>query len=274
MMQHTNAPLLQINGATVARGGFKLLDDLSLTIAPGEHTAILGPNGSGKSSLIKLITRQVYPFARPDGRPIVSIFGRDRWNVSELRTMLGIVSADLHQAFVGQSGLTGLEAVLSGFFASQGLARHHDVTEGMRARAVEALERVEAAHLAGKPLEQTSTGEARRVLIARALVSDPHALLLDEPTTGLDLVATRRFLETLRSIARQGKTVILVTHHVEEILPEVERVVLMRGGKAFRDGRKQDVLTAESLTALYDAPVKVTERGGYYSADVGYNDPQ
>lgn len=259
-------PLLQIHEATVVKGGMTILDDLSLTIAQGEHTAILGPNGSGKSSLIKLITRQHYPVAGEDGKPKITIFGQDRWNVFELRSLLGIVSADLHQAFLGDGSLRGLDAVLSGFFASQGLARHHAVTATMRTQAAEALERVEAAPLANKPLEQMSTGEARRVLIARALVSQPRALLLDEPTTGLDILARRRFLETMRQIAQHGTTVILVTHHVEEILPEIRRVVLMQSGKVFSDGPKEAMLNAATLSALYQAPVEVTERGVWYEA--------
>ena len=262
-------PLLKIDRATLVKGGTRILDDLSLTIAPGEHTAIVGPNGSGKSSLIKLITRQHYPLAGEDDKPKVTIFGRDRWDVFELRTLLGIVSADLHQTFVNDNVLTGLEVILSGFFASQGLARHHAVTPAMQERAQEVLDLMEAAPLADKPMAQMSTGEARRVLIARALVHDPRALLLDEPTTGLDLIARRRFLETLRRIARRGTTVILVTHHVEEILPEIGRVVLMQGGRAFRDGPKRDVLTAQNLMALFDAPVHIREEAGYYTA--GYN---
>ncbi|MDQ2799330.1 MAG: ATP-binding cassette domain-containing protein, partial [Armatimonadota bacterium] len=259
-------PLLRIDGATLVKGGVRILDDLSLEIAPGEHTAILGPNGSGKSSLIKLLTRQHYPLAGEDGKPKVTIFGRDRWDIFELRTLLGIVSADLHQTFVGDGDLRGLEVVLSGFFASQGLARHHAVTPAQRERAQEALRLVEATHLAEKPMAQMSTGEARRVLIARALVPDPRALLLDEPTTGLDLIARRRFLETLRRIAGQGKTILLVTHHVEEILPEMGRVILMQSGKVFRDGSKQNVLTSANLTALYHASVEVTEHDGWYAA--------
>lgn len=262
--------LLKIDRATLVKGGTRILDDLSLTIALGEHTAIVGPNGSGKSSLIKLITRQHYPLAGEDGKPRITIFGRDRWDIFELRTLLGIVSADLHQTFVNDGALTGLEVILSGFFASQGLARHHAVTPAMRGRAREALDLMEAAALADKPMAQMSTGEARRILIARALVHDPRALLLDEPTTGLDLIARRRFLETLRRIAGRGTTLILVTHHVEEILPEIGRVVLMRDGAVFRDGSKRDVLTAQSLTALFDAPVQVREEAGYYTA--GYND--
>jgi len=266
----TTTPLLQIDRATLVKGGTRILDDLSLTIAPGEHTAIVGPNGSGKSSLIKLITRQHYPLAGGDGRPRITLFGRDRWDIFEMRALLGIVSADLHQTFVNDGTLTGLEVILSGFFASQGLARHHAVTPAMRERAQEALDLMEAAPLASKPMAQMSTGEARRVLIARALVHDPRALLLDEPTTGLDLIARRRLLKTLRRIARRGTTIILVTHHIEEILPEIGRVILMQAGTVFRDGSKRDVLTAQNLTALFDASVHVREEAGYYAA--GYND--
>ena len=273
-LETNQGTLLKIDGATVVKGGVRILDNLRLEIAPGEHTAILGPNGSGKSSLIKLLTRQDYPLAGEDGRPKVTIFGRGRWDIFALRTLLGIVSADLHQTFVGDGDLRGLEVVLSGFFAGQGLARHHAVTPELRHRAWEALRIVEAAHLAEKPMAQMSTGEARRVLIARALVPDPRALLLDEPTTGLDIIARRRFLETLRRIAQQGKTIILVTHHAEEILPEMGRVILMQAGKVFRDGPKQNVLTSANLTALYQAPIEVTERDGWYAAETalgGYN---
>lgn len=260
-------PLLHINSATLVKGGTRILEDLSLTIAPGEHTAIVGPNGSGKSSLIRLITRQHYPLAGADSKPKITIFGRDRWDIFELRSLLGIVSADLHQTFVNDGDLTGLEVVLSGFFASQGLATHHRVTPAMRDRAQEALDLMEAARLADKPMAHMSTGEARRVLIARALVPDPRALLLDEPTTGLDLIARRRFLHSLRRIAQQGKTLILVTHHVEEILPEIGRVVLMQGGKVFRDGPTQDVVTTATLTALFGSPIDVRQANGYYSAE-------
>jgi len=263
-----DTPLLKIQNASVVKSGKHLLENLNLEIMPSRHTAILGPNGSGKSSLIKLITRQYYPLAREGSHPSVSIFGHERWNVFELRALLGIVSADLHQAFTGEGTPLGLDAVLSGFFASQGLAQHHVVTVEMRDRAWEALELMAAMHLAGKPMDQMSTGEARRVLIARALVSNPRALLLDEPTTGLDIAARRRFLETLRELARQGRTLILVTHHVEEIIPEIERVVLMQSGSVYLEGSKRDVLTAGNLTALFGAAIAVRENDGYYAAEI------
>ncbi len=261
-------PLLKISGATVVKNGMRVLDDLHLEIAPGEHTAIFGPNGSGKSSLIKLITRQHYPLARAGGEPVMTIFGRARWDVFSLRSQLGIVSADIQQGFVSDPDLTGQEVVLSGFFAGHGLAAHYEVTSEMEGRAEAALQLARAGHLAGKPMAQMSTGEARRILIARALAPDPKALLLDEPTAGLDLSARRRFLETLRGIAASGRTLILVTHHAEEVLPEIGRVVLLQDGRVFRDGPTENVLTSTNLSALFGENVEVRRQGGVYSAGI------
>jgi iron complex transport system ATP-binding protein len=264
-------PLLELRDASVDLGGVRVLDALTLTIATGEHTAILGPNGAGKSTFIKLLTLQQYPVPTNNGTPPIRVFGRDRWDVFALRSQLGIVSADLHDRFVhGNSNGTirGVEAVLSGFFASQGVFAHQRVTAEMRRLAVEALERVGAAHLAAATLDTMSTGEARRVLIARALVHKPQALVLDEPTRGLDLVARHEFLERVRAIARQGTTILLVTHHVDEIMPEIERVVLLKGGRIACDGRKEDVLRTETLSAAFDAPLAVSEASGYYHVRV------
>jgi iron complex transport system ATP-binding protein len=261
--------LLSLRHATVLRGGRPALKDLSFEIPEGEHTAILGPNGSGKSSLMRLLTRQDYALqSQPEASP-VRILGRDRWDLFELRAQLGIVSADLHQAFLAADagGLcSGLDVVLSGFFASQGVFSHQQVLPEMRRRAEAALAQVGATHLAAKRFEELSTGEARRVLIARALVRDPRALLLDEPTTGLDLVARHHFLNTLEELARRGKTILLVTHHIEEILPQIQRVILLQEGRVFLDGPKESVLTSAHLSALYGATVTIQQHGGYYLA--------
>jgi iron complex transport system ATP-binding protein len=262
-------PLLQIQDATVVKNHTRVLDRITLEIAAGEHTAILGPNGAGKSSLIRLIAHQDYPLAHADGTPPLLIFGEELWNVTELRALVGIVSGDLQHSILAGTlpGRTrGLDAVLSGFFASYGLFRHHRLTPAMVEQGRRALALMEAAHLADTYIEAMSPGEVRRLMIARALVSDPRALLLDEPTTGLDLMARHRFLRTLQNLARHGKTIILVTHHIEEIFPEINRVILLQHGRVLLDGRKAEVLTSRHLSAMYEGPVTVQNANGYYTA--------
>lgn len=265
-------PLLKMQNASVVRGGRRLLDDLSLEIREGEHTAILGPNGAGKTSFIRLITREDYPLASANGAPPLLLFGQERWNVFELRSRLGIITADLQANFLNRTlpaQTRGLDVVLSGFFASYGLFRHQQVTAAMRQQARQVLALMEAEHLADAFIETMSTGEARRILIARALVTDPRALILDEPTTGLDLAARSRFLGTLRNIARHGQTVILVTHRVEEIFPEIHRVILLRNGRIMLDGPKRQVLTCRRLSATFGAAIRVRRLKGYYTAVAG-----
>lgn len=265
---HASVPLLDIQEASVMRGDTLILDRLSLSLAVGQHTAILGPNGSGKSTLIRLIARQLYPLARRDGAPVIRVFGRDRWNVSELRSLIGIVSPAVQLDYTSDSPLEVFDAVVSGFFSARGLGLDHEVTPTMRERARDALAQMEASHLIGREMASLSTGEARRVLIARALVHAPRALLLDEPCAGLDPASRRRFLESLRQLARHGTTLLLVTHHVEEILPEIDHVLLLRDGKVLQEGNKETVLTDSALTTAFAMPVHVTRHGDYYSAIV------
>ena len=266
-------PVLELNNATVIREDRPVLDGLTLTIQAGEHTAILGPNGAGKSAFVRLLTHEDRPLAPDRDAPSpVRVFGSDNWDVFDLRSQLGLVSSDLHHRFVSgnyEGRVMAEAAVLSGFFATQGILRYGVVTGDMRRRAAEALDRMGASHLARRRLDQMSSGEARRVLLARALVTAPRALVLDEPTTGLDLIARHAFLEHVRQIAREGTTLILITHHIEEIVPEIERVVLLRGGRIVASGPKRSVLTAESLTELFDAPVAMDEENGYYYARPG-----
>jgi iron complex transport system ATP-binding protein len=266
-------PFLELTDASVILGGARVLDALTITIARGEHAAIVGANGAGKSTFMKLLTLQVYPVAGGDvdAPPPIRIFGQPRWNVFALRSRMGIVSADLHDAFVRGNAngvVTGLDAVVSGFFATAGVFAHQHVTGDMRSRAAAALDRVGAAHLERRTLDAMSTGEARRVLIARALVHDPEVLVLDEPTRGLDVVARHAFLERLRTIAREGTAILLVTHYVEEIIPEIDRVVLLKRGRIAADGSKRSVITAAALGDLFDARVVVTGSDGYYHVRV------
>ena len=153
--------------------------------------------------------------------------------------------------------LTAEEAVLTGFFASFMLPPDQEISDDMRERARHALARVGALALAGRQVTEISTGEMRRVLIARALVHGPQALLLDEPTSGLDLVAQQNFLALLDELARQGVTLVLVTHHTEEIIAGIDRVILLRDGKVFADGNRADTLTSANLSAVFGGAVQV-----------------
>lgn len=254
-------PLIEFEHVSVIRGETLALNDVSLRIGAGEHVAILGPNGCGKSTLIKAITRECYPLIREGSS--VRILGRDRWNVVELRSMLGIVSSDLMTACSRDA--TGRDIALSGFFSSIGIWPHHEVTAEMHARADEALALMEVSHLADRWTDEMSSGEARRVLLARALVHRPQALILDEPSTALDLFAQHELREILRKLAATGIGIVMVTHHLSDLIPEMERVILMRGGRIVADGPTRETLTAERLSGLFGLKLELMERGGYYN---------
>jgi iron complex transport system ATP-binding protein len=256
-----SVPLLDFHNVTIARGGRPALQDISLSIAQGEHVAILGPNGSGKSTFIKAISRDLYPLQKT-GTWWLRILGRDRWNLFELRNHLGLVSNDWMQMCTRD--YSGFEIVLSGFFGSVGIWPNHHVTPEMEQKAKEVLGLLEITHLSERNTTEMSSGEARRILIGRALVHDPQALILDEPTTSLDLHATYELREILRKLAARGISILMVTHHLPDILPEIRRVVLIRSGRIYRDGPKEEVLSNGALAGLFGIPLEVLERGGYY----------
>lgn len=263
----TVAPLFELDRATVVRGATRVLRDLSLSIPLGQHTAILGPNGCGKSTFIKLINRELYPLAREGDAP-VKVFGLRRWNVNQLRNRLGVVTSDLTRDLQQMPQLLVEEAVVTGFFSSFVVPPHRQIDADMRARARRALADVHAATLADRQVAELSTGEMRRVLIARALVHEPEALLLDEPTAGLDLVARQHFLGLMRLLAQRGITLVLVTHHIEEIIPEIDRVLLLRDGTLQADGDRAAILTDAHLSQAFGGQVRVRSEGDVYSATV------
>jgi iron complex transport system ATP-binding protein len=248
---------LELRQVNVARGERVVLHDINLTIRAGEHVAILGPNGCGKSTLILAMTCQIYPIVQPG--MMVRIFGRERWDLTQLRRHFGVVAAGLMGELPGErtAVTTGLDAVIAGFFSASTLWPNLQVTAEMRERAVEALERMEALDLAKRLVGEMSAGEKRRTLIARALVHRPRQLLLDEPSNALDLAAQRELRETLRRLAREGTGLVLVTHHLGDILPEIERVILMRAGRIVGDGPRRELLTEARLSELFQVPVRI-----------------
>ncbi len=253
-------PLLELENVTVIRGERAALKNLSLRIDAGEHVCILGPNGCGKSTLIKTITRECYPLAREGS--VMRILGRERWDIFELRGHLGIVSPDLLASCTTDS--TGRDVVLSGFFSSTRIFPHH-TPEAEHLRCADAvLARLGIAHLADRPLLQMSSGEAKRTLIARALVHKPDTLLFDEPSNALDIAAQFHLRETMRGLAQSGLAILLVTHHVSEIIPEIDRVILLRDGRILADGLKSNVLTEINLRELFGVHVKMHAHNGSF----------
>jgi len=254
------APLLELRNISVIRGENLALDRVSLRIEQGEHLCILGPNGCGKSTLIKTLTRECYPLAREDSG--IRILGQERWNIFELRSLLGIVSPDLLAACTTEA--TGLDVVLSGFFSSTRIFPNHQPQPEQRARGEAALERLGVSHLARRPVAEMSSGEAKRTLIARALVHDPRTLLFDEPSNALDIAGQAELRDTMRELARAGLGILLVTHHVSEIIPEMERVILLRDGQILADGAKERVLCEANLHALFGVAVRLRRHDGFF----------
>jgi len=256
----TPALLLELTGATVERDGRAILSVDHFTIAEGEHLAILGPNGSGKSTLVKLLTRDILPlWAEP--APVL-FRGEPRIALEDARKLLGVVSADAQEQ--ADVVLPALEVVLGGFFGALGVPLHRTPTTEQRERALAALAELEVAHLAERIMTTLSTGEARRVVFARALVHDPAVLVLDEPTNGLDPHATYHVRQAVRALARGGRSLVLVTHHVGDIAPEIDRVVMLRDAHIVADGPKRELLTSERVSELFAIPAQLEERGGEY----------
>ncbi len=264
-------PIIELEHVHVARGRNVVLHDVSLRVAVGEHLAILGPNGCGKSTLLKTLTCELYPIVKPETR--VRLLGRARWDLTELKRRMGVVQAELPGKPILKT--SGLDAVLTGFFSSSTLWPNLVVTSEMRERAEEILGLVGAAALREKLVGEMSAGQQRRVMIGRAIAGNrgvsaeagnPKMLLLDEPSNALDLRAQRELRQMLGELAREGTAVLLITHHLADILPEMRRVVMMRDGRIVADGAKEELLTEARLSELFGGEVRVEERRGLYNA--------
>lgn len=260
-------PLIELQHVHVARGSSVVLHDVSMRIARGEHVAILGPNGCGKSTLLKTMTCELYPIVKRETR--VRLLGRERWDLTELKRRMGVVSPELP----GRPTLhtTGFDAIVTGFFSSSTLWPNLDVTDAMRERAEEILTVVGAEALREKHVGQLSAGQQRRVMIGRALAGasvdgEVQMLLLDEPSNALDLAAQHDLREMLRGLAQRGVTIVMITHHIADILPEMQRVVMMREGRIVADGAKQELLTERGLSDLFGREITLTERDGFWNA--------
>ena len=258
----TDAPLIDIRNATIYRGETRVFENFSVSIGQHEQAAILGPNGSG--TLLKVINREIYPVRRDDSW--VRILGRETWNVWELRSHIGIVSHDLQMRY--RDTTTGLNVVLSGYLSSVGIhgLLSRQISSEQKEHAKSIMRELGIESLADTPLRKMSTGQQRRCLLGRALVHSPDTLILDEPTAGLDLSASFDYLARIRRQIASGKSIVLVTHLLNEIPPDIQRLILLREGRIVADGPKEEVLTEANLKKTYDTDVRIARVDGYYLA--------
>lgn len=255
-------PILEIEHATVYRGETCVFSDFSFTLQEGEYVAILGPNGAGKSTLLRLLSGEVHAMPKDETR--MALFGEERWNVWDVRKQIGIVSHDLQRDYLICA--EGLNVILSGFYASNDTYEYQEFTKTQITRAYEVMQELGIASLASRRFGHLSTGEQRRFLLGRALVHDPPVLVLDEPTSGLDLKACFQYLDLLRIQLTKGKTVLLVTHHLYEIPPEIDRVIFLKEGKILADGPKRTLLINEQVSRLFDSQITLVQANGWYQA--------
>jgi iron complex transport system ATP-binding protein len=260
----TDAPLIDIRNATIYRGDTRVFEGLNLSIDQQEQAAVLGPNGSGKTTLLKVINREIYPVRRDDSW--VRILGRETWNVWELRSHIGIVSNELQMRY--RNTTTGLDVVLSGYLSSVGIQGllSRQLTNEQKQHAAKVMQELGIESLADTRLRNMSTGQQRRCLLGRALVHSPDTLILDEPTAGLDLSASFDYLARVRRQIAGGKSIVLVTHLLNEIPPDIQRLILLREGRIVADGPKEEVLTEDNLEKTYDTRVRIAKVDGYYLA--------
>lgn len=254
--------IISLEHATVRRMGNPILDDVSLSVKKGEHLAIIGPNGAGKSTLVQVISEEIHPLYNPITKR--ELFGKEKWQVLELRKHLGIVSQSLQ--YLCNSTYKAWEIAVSGFFSSIGLDFHHHVTEEHLLKVEEVMRRFDAWRLKDKQMNRLSSGEARRVLLARSSVHEPEVMLLDEAVSNLDFTARHQYRSTLEQLDHDGKTIILATHELSEVIPAINRIVVMNKGKIVADGPKHEIMNEELLSEVYGARVFIDEREGLYNA--------
>ncbi|MDY5679641.1 MAG: ATP-binding cassette domain-containing protein [Candidatus Methanomethylophilaceae archaeon] len=253
---------LELRNVSVVRDGRYILRSVDLDIFKGENVAVIGPNGSGKTTLIKLLRGDIHPYYDEDSPATMRIFGMERWNLFDVRSRMGVVSMDLQNMFRNDTKV--YEVICSGFFNSLDVFRNHTVTEEMVSKVHSCAMMMGIDDLLTRDIENLSLGEMRRTLIARAMVTDPDLLVLDEPMTGLDIVMKSKFRAMFDILIEKGVSIVMITHELTDIPASVRRVVMIRDGEVFADGDKEELLTDGKVSELYGEPIKVESANGIY----------
>ncbi|MGD1822178.1 MAG: ABC transporter ATP-binding protein [Pleomorphochaeta sp.] len=254
--------LIEIKNASVRRNNKLILKDTSFSIKKGEHVAILGPNGAGKSTLLNVCSMEIHPLWNE--KLYINRFGKENLSKEELRKHIGVVSQTIFQ--MCNTTYPVKDVVTSGIFSSIGIDFHHRITKEHIDKTLFSLKNNYCEHLVDKGMNTLSTGEAQRVLLARALVHNPDLLLLDEAASGLDFPSRSHYRKALENAINNGKTIIMITHELSQILPEIQTIILMKDGQIYKKGNKEDLLNEDVLSKLYDQRVYVAKKNGIYSA--------
>lgn len=252
--------MIELKNITAFQGDKKVFENFNVHIGHGEKVAILGPNGAGKSTFLKLITREIYPVVKDDSH--IKLFDLERVTIWDLRKQIGLISQDLQEDYTPYT--TAIEVILSGFFGAIGQHGHLTPTPEQIEQAEQMLDYVGMGTYRDTHFQRLSTGQKRRLLIGRSLIHKPQALIFDEPSNGLDIKASALLLNIMRDYAKPENSLLLTTHHIGEIIPEIQRVILIKNGKVIADGAKDEVLTSEVLSDLYDTPVKLDKHNDYF----------
>lgn len=255
--------VIELRNVSVVRNGNYILKHIDLVLADGENAVILGANGSGKTTLIKLLNGDIRPYYEEDGSSSITLFGESTWNIFDLRDRVGVVSMDLQNRFGNET--TVADVITSGYFGSMDVFRNHEVSQDMVRAVYNAAVRMGIDDLLDRRIDNLSLGEMRRALIARALVSEPEMLILDEPMTGLDIVMRNAFRRMFDILISAGVRIVMITHELEDIPSCIDRVIMIKDGEKIRDGNKSDVLTSDNLSELFDADISVSvDTHGYH----------
>jgi iron complex transport system ATP-binding protein len=255
--------ILQISNLRIERDGTVILDGVDWRVQRREHWVILGANGSGKTSLLSALTGYLMPTAGEISL-LGETYGESDWR--ELRKRIGLVSSSVRQMMADDE--PALETVASGKYAM--IDFWGRLTRGEKSQARKLLRQVECEYLTGRPWQVLSQGERQRVLVARALMAKPRVLILDEPCAGLDPAAREHFLQFLQRLGarKNSPTLVLVTHHVEEIMPVFSRVLILKNGRVLAAGEKSDVLNSTNLSTAFGAQMRLQRTGNRYALAV------
>lgn len=247
---------------------FRVLENINLKINANENWAVLGANGSGKTSLMRLFLNDLYPDPNYECKSLR--FGKDKWDIFELKKKFGIVTNDIHNQFMVCAGCsTAYEVVLSGYHSSTGVFKHLEFTDEECKYAIEIMKFLDIYDIRDKIVSQISTGQLRRCIIGRALVHNPKVFILDEPTVGLDIKAQDSFIKLIRKLS-VDYPIILVTHQVEEIFPEITHIALMKNKTIYKQGKKEDILTSENLSDIFGINIDLQKYNDrYYIKNLG-----